>query len=97
MHTRETDVLNAIRAPGDEKHICPMPLDLTERCVELWSNPGDVVWSPFSGIGSEGVVALRKRRRFVGTELKLEYWRQAAGHLAAAERGAVDLFFEAAD
>lgn len=92
MTTRETDVLNAIRAPGDEKHICPMPLDLTERCVELWSNPGDVVWSPFAGIGSEGVVAVRKRRRFIGTELKAEYWRQAGKHLAEAERNAVDLF-----
>jgi DNA modification methylase len=58
----------------------------------LWSNPGDVVWSPFAGIGSEGVVAVRKRRRFVGTELKLEYWQQAARHLKAAQRNAVDLF-----
>jgi DNA modification methylase len=97
MTTRETDVLNAMKAPGDEKHICPMPLDLTQRCVELWSNPSDVVWSPFTGIGSEGVVALRKRRKFIGTELKAEYWKQAARHLAEAQRGAVDLFDAAAD
>jgi DNA modification methylase len=97
MATRETDVLNAMRAPGDEKHICPMPLDLTERCIELWSNPGDVVWSPFAGIGSEGVVALRKRRKFIGTELKAEYFTQAARHLAEARRNVGDLFAAAAD
>lgn len=92
MTTRETDVLNAARAPGDEKHICPMPLDLTERVVALWSNPGDVVLSPFAGIGSEGVVAVRMKRRFVGMELKEAYWRQAAGHIDGAERGSASLF-----
>ncbi len=92
MTTRETDVLNAIRAPGDEKHICPMPLDLTERCIELWSNPKDVVFSPFAGIGSEGVVALRKGRRFVGTELKPEYWMQAGRHLKTQEAQGRGLF-----
>lgn len=83
MDTRETDVLNAQRAPNDEKHICPMPLDLTKRAIQLWSNPGDVVLSPFMGIGSEGVCALETGRRFIGTELKAEYWQQACQHLAA--------------
>lgn len=92
MKTRETDVLNARRDPADEKHICPMPLDLTERAVRMWSNPGDVVLSPFMGIGSEGVVALRNRRKFVGVELKESYWRQASRHLAQAEANAADLF-----
>jgi len=92
MNTRETDVLNAIRAPGDEKHICPMPLDLTERATRLWSNPGDVVLSPFTGIGSEGVVALRNRRKFVGVELKDAYFRQAARHLDVASRSSGTLF-----
>lgn len=92
MDTRETDVLNAQRDPADEKHICPMPLDLTRRIVTLYSNPGDVVLSPFMGIGSEGVVALKQRRKFVGVELKESYWRQACRHLGAAEAGAVDLF-----
>ena len=92
MNTRETDVLNAHRDPQDEKHICPMPLDLTTRATALWSNPGDVVLSPFMGIGSEGYVALKQRRRFVGVELKEAYWRQACRHLANAESGAVDLF-----
>ena len=92
MNTRETDVLNAKRDPQDEKHICPMPLDLTTRATALWSNPGDVVLSPFMGIGSEGYVALKSRRKFVGIELKETYWRQACRHLANAESGAVDLF-----
>ena len=83
--TRETDVLNAEREPNDEKHICPMPLDLIRRAVTLWSNPGDTVLSPFMGIGSEGYVALKQRRRFVGIELKESYWRQAVAHLQAIE------------
>jgi DNA modification methylase len=85
MDTRETDVLNAERAPGDEKHICPMPLDLTKRAIVLWSNRGDVVLSPFMGIGSEGVAALELERKFVGAELKQEYWEQANAHLAARD------------
>jgi hypothetical protein len=83
--TRETDVLNAERAPNDEKHICPMPLDLTKRAITLWSNPGDTVLSPFMGIGSEGVAALELGRRFVGIELKAEYFDQACGHLRGRE------------
>ena len=93
MDTRETDVLNvaAARDPRDEKHICPLPLDLTTRAVLLWSNPGDVVLSPFMGIGSEGVVALRQGRRFIGVELKDSYYRQAVRALEA-EDAQHDLF-----
>lgn len=101
MTTRETDVLNvdAARAPGDERHICPMPLDLTERVVTMWSNPGDVVLSPFMGIGSEGVVSLRLKRRFIGVELKESYFRQACRYLDQADRSSASLFdvMEAAD
>lgn len=88
MNTRETDVLNvdAARHQNDEKHICPLPLDLIERAVVLWSNPGDTVLSPFMGIGSEGVVSLRLGRRFVGVELKETYWKQASRSLAAVDR-----------
>ncbi len=96
MDTRETNVLNAERDPSEEKHICPMPLDLTTRATLLWSNPGDVVLSPFAGIGSEGVVALRQRRKFVGIELKESYFCQAARQLTNAEANAVDLFEGAA-
>lgn len=90
--TRETDVLNASRDPKDEKHICPLPLDLIDRTVRLWSNPGDVVLSPFMGIGSEGFGAIKARRKFIGVELKEAYWRQACRHLAGAELNSVDLF-----
>lgn len=87
MDTTETDVLQAeARDPSDEKHICPMPLDVTRRATLLWSNEGDVVLSPFMGIGSEGVVALRERRRFVGVELKDSYFRQAVKALDAVDR-----------
>lgn len=88
MDTRETDTLEAegARDPNDEKHICPMPLDLSTRAIVLWSNPGDVVLSPFMGIGSEGISALRQGRRFIGVELKESYFRQAVGHLDAADR-----------
>ncbi len=87
MDTRETDVLNArvARDAEAEKHLCPMPLDLTDRVLRLYSNPGDVVYSPFAGIGSEGWAALRARRKFIGTELKGSYFSQAAKYLADQE------------
>lgn len=88
MDTRETDVLNARVARDDqaEKHLCPMPLDLTDRVLRLYSNPGEVVYSPFAGIGSEGWASLRARRKFVGTELKASYYEQATRYLAEQER-----------
>lgn len=94
--TDETDVLNVkVARDGEaEKHLCPMPLDLTERLVRQYSNPGETVFSPFMGIGSEGYAALRHARRFIGTELKDSYYRQAVKYLAEAERlgGTADLF-----
>ena len=82
---RETDVLNvsAARSESDERHLCPLQLGVIERCVKVWSNPGEVVYSPFAGVGSEGVVALREGRRFVGGELKREYWETARHNLDA--------------
>ncbi len=68
----------------DERHICPLQLDVIERCVTLWSNPGDIVLSPFMGIGSEGYVSLRLGRRFVGFELKPSYYAQAVKNLSNA-------------
>lgn len=88
MDIDQTDVLNVAeaRSDRDEKHMCPLQLDLIERVVRLWSNPGDVVLSPFAGIGSEGHVALRAGRKFVGIELKPEYWRQGCRNLGDANR-----------
>ncbi len=84
---RETDVLNAAvaRDNADERHIAPLQLGVIERAVKLWSNPGDVVFSPFAGIGSEGVGALRNGRSFVGVELKRSYFDTACRNLAVAE------------
>jgi DNA modification methylase len=84
---RETDVLSASEARDndDERHLCPLQLPVIERAVRLWSGAGEVVLSPFAGIGSEGVGALRHGRRFVGIELKPAYWRVACDNLRKAE------------
>lgn len=74
------------RDEKDERHICPLQLDVIERCLLLWSNPGDVVLSPFMGIGSEGFVALKENRKFVGVELKGSYYNQAVLNLLSAKQ-----------
>jgi len=88
MNIDQTNVLNVeqARADRDEKHMCPLQLDLIERCVKLWSNPGDVVFSPFAGIGSEGYVALRAGRRYCGIELKPEYFKHAVRNVGESNR-----------
>jgi len=73
------------RANKDEKHICPLQLDVIERCLQLWSNPDDLIFSPFMGIGSEGYIALKIGRRFVGIELKKSYYEQAHKNLKRME------------
>lgn len=78
------------REHADERHICPLQLDVIERAVTLWSNPGDLVYSPFAGIGSEGYAALHLGRKFVGSELKQSYFEQACGNLKNA-RAQMDL------
>jgi DNA modification methylase len=98
MDTRTTDVLNVqgARSAEDERHICPLALDIIERAVSLWSNAGDTVLSPFMGIGSEGVVSLKLGRKFFGVELKESYWRQACKNLDAEDRQGA-LFAQAAE
>jgi DNA modification methylase len=80
------------REHADERHICPLQLEVIERALELWTNPGDVVLSPFAGIGSEGFVAVSWKRRFVGIELKGSYFDQMVANLSAAEREQSPLF-----
>ena len=80
------------REHDDERHICPLQLEVIRRGIDLWTNPGDVVLSPFAGIGSEGHVSIQMGRRFVGVELKESYYRQAAQNLKNALRGNADLF-----
>lgn len=72
------------REHDDERHICPLQLEVIRRGIDLWTNPGDVVLSPFMGIGSEGYVALEMGRRFVGVELKASYYGQASRNLESA-------------
>ena len=94
-----TDVLNvnAARDEKAEKHLCPMPLNITRRALTLWSNRGDVVFSPFAGIGSEGVAAIGLGRRFIGTELHPAYYREAIKNLEYAKKsGVAQDMFEAA-
>jgi len=88
MTVNQSNVLNvkAARETGDERHLCPLQLDVIERALIMWSNPNDVVLSPFMGIGSEGVSSLKLGRRFVGIELKEAYWRQASRYLDAQDR-----------
>jgi len=80
------------RDENDEKHMCPLQLDVIERCIHLWTNPGDLIFSPFTGIGSEGYCAVRMGRRFVGTELKPQYWELAVENIADATREQRGLF-----
>ena len=88
----DTLQFRSAREHDDERHICPLQLEVIRRGVDLWTNPGDVVLSPFAGIGSEGFVALQMQRRFVGVELKRSYYEQASRNLANALRESGDLF-----
>lgn len=94
MDIRQSNTLQyrSARDDKDEKHICPLQLDVIARCVELWSNPGDVVFSPFAGIGSEGYQALKMGRKFVGVELKDSYYELAVKNLSNATDGQMDIF-----
>lgn len=80
------------REHDDERHICPLQLEVIRRGIDLWTNPGEVILSPFAGIGSEGHVALQMGRKFVGVELKESYYQQAARNLYNANRVTGDLF-----
>ena len=87
MDIRQTRTLNAkaAREPEDEKHICPLQLDVIERACVLWSNPGEVVLTPFMGVGSECYGAVINGRKAIGIELKTAYYNQAVKNLADAE------------
>lgn len=102
MDINPSDTLQreSAREEKDERHICPLQLEVIRRALKLWTNPGDTVLSPFMGIGSEGHVALQEGRKFVGAELKASYFKQAVANLRMAEPNAVGsqmkLFEEAA-
>lgn len=83
---RQTRTLNEKQARDekDERHMCPLQLDTIERCLELWTNPGDTVFSPFMGIGSEGYSSIQMNRKFIGIELKESYYIEAQRNLRDA-------------
>jgi DNA modification methylase len=96
MDINPSDTLQyrSAREHNDERHICPLQLEVIRRAVKLWTNPGDVVWSPFAGIGSEGFVALEMGRKFLGSELKKSYYNQACRNLDRALASNAGLFAE---
>jgi len=93
INPSDTLQFRSAREHDDERHICPLQLDVIRRGVMLWTNPDDIVLSPFMGIGSEGYVSLEMGRRFVGAELKASYYQQAVANLAAVTAKTEDLFF----
>lgn len=92
INPNKTLQFRAARENEDERHICPLQLEVIERAVEMWSNPGDLILSPFAGIASEGFVAVQMGRRFVGAELKRSYFELAVKNLQHAVRTQSTLF-----
>lgn len=98
MDINPSDTLqkDSARDHDDERHICPLQLEVIRRGVDLWTNPNDVVLSPFAGIGSEGYASIQMGRRFIGVELKDTYYKQASQNLKNANKLTADLFSDAA-
>src|SRR5208282_1301557 len=84
---KDTDTLNVRGSKGEDdvKHICPMNLQVIRRCIRMYSAPGEVVLDPFNGIGSSGVIALERGRKYIGIELKQEYFDTAISNLQEAK------------
>jgi len=96
INPSDTLQFRAARDENDERHIAPLQLEVIRRCVELWSAPGDIVLTPFAGIGSELFVAVEMGRKAVGAELKPTYFEQACRNLATLATASADLFDTAA-
>lgn len=88
MNIKETNTLNLKGTKGedDTRHVCPLQLEVIDRLVKLYSNPGEIVFSPFTGIGSEGYISLKRHRKFYGCEIKPEYHKTAISNLELAIR-----------
>lgn len=91
INQSETLQYRKARDDKDERHLCPLQLPVIHRCLQLWTNPGDTVLSPFAGIGSEGFESIKLGRRFLGSELKPSYFKLAGKHLDRAETERVNL------
>ena len=93
INPNDTLQYRSAREDEDERHICPLQLPVIERAVELWTNPGDIVLTPFMGIGSEAYTAVKMGRRAVGVELKDSYYRQAVANVKSlTEKTQADVF-----
>ena len=92
INPSDTLQFRSAREHNDERHIAPLQLEVIRRCLRLWSNPGDLVLSPFTGIGSEGFCAVQMERKFLGAELKRSYYEQACRNLATAHTEMGTLF-----
>ena len=86
MDINQSDTLQyrSVREEKDERHVCPLQLQVIQRGIELWTNPGDVVLTPFMGIGSEAYMAVKMGRKAIGVELKDSYYRQAVANVKEA-------------
>lgn len=91
MDIRQSDTLQkkSARDDKDERHICPLQLEVIQRCIELWTNPNDIILDPFAGIGSVPYTAVKLGRRGIGVELKESYYKQAVNNLEIAVKGDV--------
>lgn len=99
MDINQSNTLQAksARDAEDEKHICPLQLDVIERCIKMWTNENDIVLTPFGGIGSEVYQALKMNRRGIGIELKPTYYKQAVKNCINAEKYKQQSIFELGD
>lgn len=91
INPSDTLQYRSAREDEDERHIAPLQLEVIRRGIKLWTNPDDIILSPFMGIGSEGYVSLELGRRFVGVELKKSYYEQSVRNLANAKEAHADL------
>lgn len=92
INPNDTLQYRSAREDEDERHICPLQLPVIERAIELWTNPGDIVLTPFMGIGSEAYTAVKMGRRAVGVELKDSYYRQAVANVKSlTEKSQIDV------
>lgn len=85
INPSDTLQFRSAREHNDERHICPLQLQVIERGIEMWSNPGDIVYTPFGGIGSELYVAIENGRKAIGHELKESYFKQLVANCKTAE------------
>ncbi len=95
INPSETLQYRSAREHNDERHICPLQLEVIRRGIKLWTNPNDIVFSPFLGIGSEIYVALEQGRRGIGCELKESYYKQAVANCHAISNAKQGEFFTA--